>query len=69
VKSDQGTRQGPPTILNTEQSTSPRPRIEHLQQAIAFVGEGRGDLVPVWYLHLLRGMIDGALARHRPRVT
>jgi hypothetical protein len=34
-------------------------------QAIAYVAEGRGELVPEHYLHFMRGLIDGALSRQR----
>jgi hypothetical protein len=49
--------------------TTPELRVDYLMQAIAYVAEGRGDLVPEWYLHFIAGMVDGALSRRRPRVA
>jgi len=51
------------------EATTPPPRIEYLLQALSYVAEGRGHLVPEHYLHFIAGMIDGALSRRRPRVA
>jgi hypothetical protein len=56
-------------VANQHPKSKRGPRISDLQQAIAYVSEGRGDLVPVFYLHFIRGMVDGALQRHGPRVV